>query len=332
MTKSKKNYNSIDFFKIIMAFAVVAIHTKPLEGIGGWIEHRVFNAWVTMAVPFFFMASGYLLASKMKWTFADGDAQIIKRHLLKILKMYLVWMLIYSPLAIIHYISLQISPIEAALRFIRGVFFTGQQYNSWQLWYLLSTIYSLVLILLFMRKFRKTEYLLILSGIASVISVGITAFVECNNYNASWMVIVSKVINFSISDGRLFSGLVYIPIGMCIFGKRIPILLNLGMLAAAFVLHVFFVEGVLAGYLTIISSIGLFGLVERITLKESACYARLRSASTIIYLMHMYIWTIYYMAVYGEKTYGIDCFIATLGIAIFVMAVYLWLREIKGRC
>ena len=45
---------------------------------------------------------------------------------------------------------------NSVLMYIRGFFFWGEQYNSWPLWYLLSTVYALMLILLLLR--RKLSY------------------------------------------------------------------------------------------------------------------------------------------------------------------------------
>ena len=109
---------------------------------------------------------------------------------------------------------------------------------------------------------------------------------------------------------------------MLLVRKKLPMYLNAAMLAAAGVLQYFTDNLIVTGYLTIFASIGLFGLVERLSLKDSPVYAVLRSMSTSMYLIHMYIWTIYYMLVYGEKMFGPDSFIVTSAAAVLVSLLY----------
>ena len=59
--------NSIDIFKMFFCICIICLHTEFLKYIDidakiSWIiEHWIFR----MAVPFFFVTSGYLLAGRM---------------------------------------------------------------------------------------------------------------------------------------------------------------------------------------------------------------------------------------------------------------------------
>lgn len=61
-----------------------------------------------------------------------------------------------------------------------------------------------------------------------------------------------------------------------------------------------------------------------------AIYPKLRSMSTIIYLVHMYVWTFYYMIVYGEKTHGADSFIVTSIVAVLVALGYIVINQFRN--
>ena len=149
----KTKYNSIDLYKLIMAFCVVAIHTCPLNNYKNEIVLAIYNSFVDIAVPFFFLASGFLLANKFQYPFdSDNNIQYIRNYLLRIIKLYVMWSLIYLPLAIWHYISTQTNVIKSVLSYIRGFVFIGEHYNSWPLWYLLSTIYALALIIFLLKR------------------------------------------------------------------------------------------------------------------------------------------------------------------------------------
>lgn len=145
---NKQNYNSIDLMKFIMAFAVVAIHTQPLNNCRNRILILVYNNIVEIAVPLFFLSSGYLLSKRMTFINTDSDINILTKHLNKIIKLYVKWMLIYTPLEIYKDIMHGNGIVKSILIYFRGFLFVGEQYNSWHLWYLLSTIYSLILIII----------------------------------------------------------------------------------------------------------------------------------------------------------------------------------------
>ena len=81
----KKKYNSIDLCKIFMAVCVVAMHTKPLDGCSNRIILSVYDSIVNCAVPFFFLASGYLLSVKLSYPYDSVEnIKIIGEYLQKI--------------------------------------------------------------------------------------------------------------------------------------------------------------------------------------------------------------------------------------------------------
>ena len=144
----RRKFNSLDICKLLMAFCVVAIHTHPLEYCTITIANDIYESFVRMAVPFFFLSSGFLLAQKFDSSFtSQNNIAIVRKYLLKIIKMYMVWTIVYLPLAIYRFVSSEIGILRSVVLYIRGFVFIGEQYNSWHLWYLLSTIYALVFIL-----------------------------------------------------------------------------------------------------------------------------------------------------------------------------------------
>ena len=152
-----RQYNSIDLFKFLFAFAVIDIHTKPLVNCSiKWLI-SLNEVIICMAVPFFFISTGFLFGNRL--LFSDDfnqlessrnlsqNSELLKDYLIRIIKMYLLWMLIYSPLAVAYYINSGYSLFKSAASFLIGLIFVGEQYNSYVLWYLLSTIYAISLIL-----------------------------------------------------------------------------------------------------------------------------------------------------------------------------------------
>lgn len=323
----RKNYNSIDLVKFIMAFAVVAIHTHPLEHCSYNIVRTIYNNIVSMAVPFFFISTGFLLAQKMSFPFAESDIPVIKKQLLRILKMYLLWMAIYTPLAIYHNISEGISFSISCKIYVRGLFLMGEQYNSWPLWYLLSTVYSLLIIMFLIKKKVSLKGMLVVCLLFALLSFGLDWFTSTELPLSGLLLKAQGVIQSMIVNGRIFTGMIYIPLGMYFAHNTMSVPRYVIMLAVGFVLKCFVTNAFIASWLLIVTMVGFWGIIENIKLRDNKIYGSLRSMSTTIYLIHMYIWTFYYFIVYGQKTYGLDSFLVTSIVAFTISMAYLWLVQ-----
>jgi peptidoglycan/LPS O-acetylase OafA/YrhL len=113
-----------------MAFCVVALHTITLEQSKLIIINELYDSFVNMAVPFFFIASGFLLAKKLQLPLhKEENIDIIKKYLIRIVKLYLIWNIIYLLLAIIGFILEKSTPLMSIYLYLRGLFLVGQQYT-----------------------------------------------------------------------------------------------------------------------------------------------------------------------------------------------------------
>ena len=90
-----KNYTGIDYFRFIAALLIIAIHTSPLGSFSETGDFMLTRIIARVAVPFFFMTSGFFLISRYAynnsklWMFVKKTALI-----------YGVAMLIYIPINI----------------------------------------------------------------------------------------------------------------------------------------------------------------------------------------------------------------------------------------
>ena len=318
----RRKFNSLDICKLLMAFCVVAIHTRPLENCTITIVNDIYESFVRMAVPFFFLSSGFLLAQKFEPSFtSQNNIAKVRKYLLKIIKMYVVWTVVYLPMAIYRFVSSGIGILKSVLLYIRGFIFIGEQYNSWHLWYLLSTIYALVFILavLYLKLSRKKA--IILSSIIFLISIGLDYLVAYTGNSNTFIDIFIKMIKVSIGSGRILTGLFYLPLG-CFFVQKQPNLkVSWLMFVSGYLLNVFVQNSYWSCFFVAISSIGFFCVINTIVLPDSRVYLFVRKMSTVVYLVHMYIWSFYYTLIYEQKTYGIDCFLVTTIICLVVSAV-----------
>lgn len=325
-TASEK-YNSIDLVKFIMAIFVVSIHTRPFINYSDGKFLNIYGRIVELAVPFFFLASGFFLAIRMKSDFnRKKTEEIVKYQLLKVIRIYIIWTIIYTPLAIWHYVTVKIALGKAVMLYIRGFLFIGEHYNSWPLWYLLSTIYSLSLIMIVLKLPNAKRNLLIMSIVFSFISIGFSALA---NYEGTQLtlVVIRKLIIYSVANGRIFTGFIYMPIGMLLASTQTSRYLDCMLFSACFMCNVVIEDSIISNYLLIMSSIALFNIIKGIKLKDKKIYPVLRYMSTSIYLIHMYIWSFYYKIFYEKVTYGMDSFIVTSVVAVILSLGYLQVKR-----
>ena len=327
-----RSYNSFDLAKFIFSFAVVAIHTRPLIACDNTYILAVYNGLVFLAVPFFFVTSGYLLASKFTQPlYTPQNTQHIYKQLKKISNMYLFWMLAYTPLAIGHFILTNTSPAHAFLSYIHGFIFMGEQYNSWPLWYLLGTVYALVVIVLtFKLRFSASKLIIIW---LSITAFSITLdFIPTHTFAYPLYQTIQLLIKYTTSTGRIFQGMIYIPIGMALYYKTMPKYISYMLFfGAGFLLIIYQNNIVLSDCFRIATATGLFGLIKNIRLKDRSCWLFMRKSSLLIYLLHMYIWTFYYTLVYGQKQYGVDSFLATGVLSFFTAGLWIYFTSARSR-
>lgn len=338
-----KCYNSLDITKLIMSFCVVAIHTHPLENCSNKILLSIYETFVSNAVPFFFIASGFLLSLKLKYPFSNNESICqIKQYFKRMIKLYSIWTLIYFPMAVYHFIDTGVDLAGAVLIYIKGFIFAGEQYNSWPLWYLLSTIYALIFILFLLQIAHQSPERIIYFGVVMFITGTLISYLlNFDGELSNTLIFLKKIFQDSMINGRIFSGAFYIPVGMMLGKTKINRKLASIVLPVVFILNVgkkiiginSMVATVMSSLLTAACTISLFLVVIDLHLPNSKAYPFVRKMSTVIYFIHMYVWTAYYMIAYGKKTHGLDSFIATVGITIIIAFFYVYFsssRATKG--
>lgn len=316
-----------------MAFCVVALHTITLEQSKLIIINELYDSFVNMAVPFFFIASGFLLAKKLQLPLhKEENIDIIKNYLIRIVKLYLIWNIIYLPLAIIGFILDKNTLLMSIYLYLRGLFLVGEQYNSWPLWYLLSTIYSLLFIIFLLKRKQSLKTITIIGAILFLLGIGLTYISDYTGQEVMIINVIKRILSLTISSGRIFSGMFYIPMGMMFSKKSLKSSYCWILLLTGYIVNVLITQPHISSILISLSSIGLFGIVSSISFKDSIVYPFIRKMSTVIYFMHMYVWSIYYKIIYNHKTFGLDSFFVTAIISSMIAIVYLLLKKrYKGK-
>ena len=151
-------YKGIYGMKFLMAILVVIIHTTDW-GLGGLTD---------VAVPYFFLVSGFLLFRKIRGLALSGQKSAILKWTWRAAMMYLVWTLIYMPFTIYGMCMDHLTLRQALLQFIRNFIIVGHNYLSWPLWYLLSLVWCGVLIYLMKSAKIPLWMMFIISAIAYI--------------------------------------------------------------------------------------------------------------------------------------------------------------------
>lgn len=123
---------SWDAFKWLAAFLVVAIHTSPLESIWPYGDFLLTRIAARLAVPFFFMLTGYFAVQ-------------VKKTEKKLFLLYLGVTCLYLPVQIYKYMG---GETFTAGRILKDIFFDGTFYH---LWYLPACMLGLALMTLLLK-------------------------------------------------------------------------------------------------------------------------------------------------------------------------------------
>src|SRR5690606_23055977 len=127
--KANANYVGLDYFKIVAAVLVIAIHTGPLMSYSEYADFLLTSILARLAVPFFFMVSGFLLFRKIA-SKPDEAKDILRSYAFRIGLIYIISTLLYVPLNLYagHYaegISL--------FSLLSDLIFNGTFYHLWYL-------------------------------------------------------------------------------------------------------------------------------------------------------------------------------------------------------
>ena len=320
----KENYPLIDRWKLVMATVVVMIHTRPWQSLGRETIINLCDDVLTYpAVPFFFMTSGFMLFRKMSLPLTKEGSQRIRGYIKKTMKLYAVWSLIYLPVTLYgEIVVFGVSPGKGILKMIRNFLLIGNDYNAWQLWYLHGLLIASLLVWILGRAGFGLRRMLAASALCFLAGIGLDQLGTMQTQ----IPVLTRVaeLYFSIlptTMNGLFRGFFFFVLGGCIaaFDRRISIpatavaagcaILFLGMYLECGHIFLFSLTGVAVSLLIFI---GAAGRREGGGERELFC----RKASMVIYLVHMYFYTVYvdWIGV-GKEGSGIDVFLFTYGLS-----------------
>ncbi|MFA4137389.1 MULTISPECIES: serine racemase VanT catalytic subunit [unclassified Brevibacillus] len=124
---SEKQYGRLDRFGIIAAILLITIHTFPLLSISEWADFTLRQTIARVAVPFFFMCTGFFFMQKLG-SDRNKNASMLKQFLWKVGKLYLLSILLYLPVNVYGgYFTDGFTVFTA----VKDLLFNGTLYHLW---------------------------------------------------------------------------------------------------------------------------------------------------------------------------------------------------------
>jgi len=156
--RSERTYSTIDLSKYFFCLCIIALHTHLLSFLPTFQYYIIEKNLFRLAVPFFFISSGYFLASK--WYKYDGGFHVIKRYCKRLMLPLIVFSLVYiSQYAIYSFFFNGKDIVHISLVLARNILF----YPMGALWFVQACIVGAILLYPFL--IRQKLSLAIICGI-----------------------------------------------------------------------------------------------------------------------------------------------------------------------
>lgn len=281
---SKNNgYTGIDYFRIIAALLIIAIHTSPLASLSDTGDFILTRVIARVAVPFFLMTSGFFIISRYAYN-AEKLLAFIKRTGL----IYGVAILIYLPVnAYNGYFKMD----NLLPNIIKDIIFDGTLYH---LWYLPAAIIGAVIAWYLVKRFGypkalSVAFVLYIIGLFGDSYYGVIENVSCLK---SFYSLVFQVTDYTRNG--IFLAPVFFIIGGLIADTRRKIAFEksilgfvislLLMLTEAMVLHKFNLQRHDSMYVFLLPSMYfLFNAILHFKGKRNTV---VRTSALIMYIVH----------------------------------------------
>lgn len=286
----KKDYVSIDVFKLFAAVLVIAIHVKPFQN-NFWLDAGV-GMLTRMAVPFFFCASAFVLFKSINAKPEAGNRRM-RRYCIRLLKLYAIWYVIYAL-------------VQQREQFtnLSGWLYLAKQFvfptNGLVLWFFPGLMIAALLVF-YLKKVMKTEYVFGVSIIFLVIGYGFSTVYEgIFSEVAVLKSLHDTVISFIGTQNGLFFGFAYVALGALLAEDKLRcgrkkacvgwVLSYIGLGAEALVAVLVLGSSV--------NHIWLFALpltwcvmnvLLSIDMKENPMFKVMRKMSTLVYVLHCFV-------------------------------------------
>lgn len=285
-----KYYNAIDIGRVVAAILVICIHTNPLFHISESGNYFIVSVIARLAVPFFFIVSGFFFGRKMDpmHSFSKDLSpliQVIKR----LVMIYIMWTVIYLPLQFLAWLRSGES-WAFWLSYVQNFMFTGSYYT---LWYLTGLIFAMIFSYI-LFKLLSPKKVLILTLSLFIIGTCMQSYFDMFQNPKLFSTYYDVFIT---TRNGLFFGSFFVSLGMYMAHSKIkvPQKWSVSLLGLSFLLLTFevfqvrdlaFSKGSGMWFMLVPTCYFLFKTLQNMDLSNRPIYKYLRPFSFLLYVSH----------------------------------------------
>lgn len=272
-----KNYNGIDLAKFFCAVMVFVIHIAPFDPesfpLARYLNFGLQQYLCRLAVPFFFVSSGFFLFKKMP-PHDDLNKEAIKNYCFKILRLLGTWTVL--------------------------LFWGG----TWHLWYLGATVIAVILLSLcfhFRMRFKHIAIVACLLYIIGLLGDSYYGVVEpLARLPVIKYIFTGYNLMFQTTRNGVFMGFIFILMGAAFSRCKISLKPQTSVIGFVASVICLFAEVFLLKYHDIPIDYNmyvfllpavffLFSFASTVKLKDRTVYKRLRNIGMLIYFSHVLV-------------------------------------------
>lgn len=153
-TIQEQSYTGIDFFRLVSALLIVAIHTSPLASVNETADFILTRVIARVGVPFFFMVTGFFTLSRY-----HKDNRALYEFEKKTARIYALAIALYLP---VNLYTGYFSREHLLPNIIKDLVFDGTMYH---LWYLPASMLGILLVWYLVKKLDFSGGLLVTAGL-----------------------------------------------------------------------------------------------------------------------------------------------------------------------
>lgn len=198
--------HGLDLLKAISAFLVICIHVK-FPGIVG----TIITPLTRIAVPLFFMITGYYYSFTKKHHHVNKQLYKIIQLFVGANLLYFIWNLIIACIKS-NSVTIEISRMFSVKSMLTFIFLNDSPFSG-HLWYLGAILYVLLIILLFEKKWNREK-------LYPIVPVLLVADLVFGKYS---LLLFGKTIPYILVRNFLCVGLPYFLIGDWLYTRKITI-------------------------------------------------------------------------------------------------------------
>ena len=290
----KRQYASIDIARYVSALLVVCIHTFPFLEISETFNTYWIHTVCRLAVPFFFTTSGFFFFRNYDAKNEQANSNRLKKALFRLLRIYLIWTVIYLPYTIFDYTHNGFY-VTYLFTYIRDFLLNGSYYHLW----FLPALMLADIIVYYLYKKKGLNFTLMVTFVLYFIGYLINVYTpiwESLPWISFFFGFFTKA--FSTARNGIFFGPMFIAIGLLLARTRrlpkkvslIGFLISFILLCVEVILYsrLHILRDLTSMYIYLIPAIYfLVNYLLKVNMPYRRMYTILRHDSLMIYTSHI---------------------------------------------